>query len=155
MTDYATADDVKALIGNLSAQRSTLSIDNAIEGASEEVNLSLGREADSNLDASSNVFGICKKITRYLAAAELLGGVQSQETTMQFYMDTAQKLLAKLVQDEQEEDIGASFVESSAYTTWPGDPINGEIYSSTYQNLRKGPRIPFQNQYTTDFYTPI
>lgn len=155
MTAYATVDDVKPLIGNLANQRTTLAIDNAIEGASQEVNLSLGREADVNLDSTSNVFGICKKITRYLAAAELLGGIQSQETTMQSYMDTAQKLLNKLVQDEQEEDIGASYVESSAYTTWPGDPINGEIYSSTYQNLRKGPRVIFQNQYTSDFYTPI
>jgi hypothetical protein len=46
---YATAADVKPLIGNLSAQRDTATIDNAIASATSEVNLGIGR-TDTNLD---------------------------------------------------------------------------------------------------------
>lgn len=149
MTAYATADDVKSLIGNLSGQRTTPAIDNAIEGATEEVNMTLGRTANDNLDVTSSLFGLCKKATRYLAASELLGGVQSQETTMQSYQDTAEKLLAKIEQDAQGEDIAPQFVESSQDVTWPANP-SGIIYSINYDNLRKGPKTNF-NQYLHDF----
>ena len=149
MTAYAVADDVKPLIGNLAGQRTTLAIDNAISGATEEVNITLGRDGNDNLDVSSPLFGLCQKATRYLAASELLGGVQSQETTMTFYQDTAEKLLQKITQDAQGEDIAPQFVESSQTVTWPANP-SGIIYSNNYIGLRKGPRTNF-NQYLHDF----
>ena len=149
MTVYAIADDVKNLIGNLSGQRTTLAIDNAIAGASEEVNITLGRDGNDNLDVSSQLFSLCQKATRYLAASELLGGVQSQETTMQFYQDTAEKLLAKIIQDAQEADISPNFVESSEAVTWPANP-SGVIYSNNFVGLRKAPRTTY-NVYLHDF----
>lgn len=149
MTVYAVADDITPLIGNLASQRTPLAISNAITGASQEVNITLGRDGDSNLDVTSTIFGLAQKAVRYLAAAELLGGIQSQETTMQFYEDTAEKLLAKIVEDAQGEDISPQFVESSTPVTWPTDPA-GLIYSINYVGLRKGPRTNF-NVYLHDF----
>jgi hypothetical protein len=59
-------------------------------------------------------------------------------------------LLDKLVSEEQTEDIGAAFVESSDPVTWPSNE-SGVIYSNQYTGLRKGPRIPLYNQYNHDF----
>jgi hypothetical protein len=149
---YATAADVKPLIGNLSAQRDNTTIDNAIASATSEVNLGIGRTT-TNLDDTTTspvILNTVKKITRYLAAVELLTGVQSQETTRQQLQKDAQALLDKLVSEEQTEDIGAAFVEMSDPVTYPAND-SGIIYSEEYVGLKKGPRTPFYNQYYHDF----
>lgn len=147
---YATAADVKPLIGNLSAQRDTATIDNAIAGATSEVNLAIGRETSLDTTASPTLLKALGKVTRYLAAVELLTGVTSQETTRAQLQKDALALLDNIKAEEQSIDISAAFVESSIPATYPAND-SGVIYSSNYTNLRKGPRISIYNQYWHDF----
>jgi hypothetical protein len=131
---YADSTDIQPLIGNLAAQRSTTAVNNAIAGASTYVNLYLGRT--SNVDDTDPLLPLLKTVTRYLAAAELLTGVQSQEATKQSLLDQANNILQNISKLEQSDEIQSTIVDSSEAYTWPANP-SGEVYSNNYKNMRR------------------
>lgn len=138
MVAYATKEDLQPLIGNLANQRSDLAYDNAIAGASGEVNVILGRASNDNVDSTHPQYELIRNIVRKFAAAELIGNVTGQLEVRQSFLAEA-KTLIDILQKFDLGAVGNDFVSSSQYVTWPANPA-GVIYSTNYKNLRKSPK---------------
>lgn len=123
---YATKDEVLPLLGNLRDQFDDAFISEAISSSTSDVNLALGLSA--NIDEDDSILPTIKRITRFLTAAELLTGVANQEDTVEQLTKRADRLIDKIIANEQTEAIGSQSTESSEAYTWPMNQ-NGEIYS--------------------------
>lgn len=131
---YATIDDVRPLLGNLRTQLSNEQIQLAIDSASAEVNLKTARPINQNADTTDPQLNILKRATRYLAAEEVLGGIEDMRDDRRDYNNRARQLLEELITLDisGEDDI----VTSSEYVTFPANETNGLIYSSKFKGLR-------------------
>lgn len=131
---YATTADVRPLLGNLRTQLTDAQIQLAIDSASAEVNLKTARIPNQNADTTDPDLQILKRATRYLAAEEVLGGIEDMRDDRRDYNNRARQLLEELVTLDitGEDDI----VTSSEYVTFPAKEDLGLIYSSKLKNLQ-------------------
>jgi len=135
MAVYATPEEVRPLVGNISEGIDDAQIQLAIDSATDEVNSKTNRQPPNDWQTTDPNYDYVKKITRYLAAIEISIPISDFAESR----EAMRREIARMFETITTFDVDTStdYSETSDSMTWPMNSENGIIWSSRFPNLRK------------------
>ena len=133
---YATADEVRPLLGNLGQQRTNAQIELAIAAAYDEINRKTSRIPPNDWKDTEPDFDIIKKICRFKAAYEMSIGIKDFESDRKALQEEINEMFMIIEQHDTGGALSNDLVISSEDETYALNP-SGLIWSTRYKNLKK------------------